>query len=289
VLLRWFLPGGLEALSIARRARVPLVVTAHGYDVTVLAESPSVQGRWLRRGLQDLIAGVHTFIAVSGFIRDRLVGLGVPAAKIRVLYNGVPMPNLSLATSPAHGVIFVGRLVEKKGVDHLLAALATLPANMLRRPIRIIGDGPLRAHLTRLAISYQLEVEFLGQLPSRRVMELMAASEVVVVPSRTATDGDSEGLPTVVLEAAALGKPVLATRHAGIPEAVLEGRTGLLVDEHDVNGLARGLRSLLQDPQLARTIGAAARDHARDHFDIRRCTALIEDCYDEIGDSRAIG
>jgi colanic acid/amylovoran biosynthesis glycosyltransferase len=111
----------------------------------------------------------------------------------------------------------------------------------------------------------------------------MAESRVFAAPSKTAPDGDSEGLPTTIVEAAGLGLPVVATRHSGIPEAVVDGETGLLGAEGDRAALAANLRRLLADDALRTQLGAAARKHAEASFDVRRQAGRLEELYAALG------
>jgi glycosyltransferase involved in cell wall biosynthesis len=176
-------------------------------------------------------------------------------------------------------VLFVGRLVEKKGCEDLLRAVA---AGVRSAKLTIIGDGPLREALSRLARELDVPADFLGAQPHERVHDEMRRAQLVALPSRTAADGDQEGLPVVALEAAASGRPVVGYRHSGIPEAVIDGHTGLLALEGDVAGLAAVLAELLDDPDRSQAMGTMARDRATQLFDLTATTARIEDVYDRV-------
>ena len=127
-----------------------------------------------------------------------------------------------------------------------------------------------------------MDATFLGAADPAEVSRHLAASRVLAAPSKTAPDGDTEGLPTTILEAAALGLPVVATRHSGIPEAVVHGETGLLSAEGDPAALAANLRPVLGDDDLRRRLGAQARDRVATSFDLRQQSLRLEDLYDEI-------
>lgn len=296
-----------HALPVARAAGLPLVVTFHGYDVT---RTPTLRfpfGAEYRRRLAGVFDYASRLVAVSDFIAGELVRLGAPEHKIVVRHIGIAIDD----GAPAHlspddgassltpddgassagqgpvdarrGVVFVGRLVAKKGVDHLLEAVALLPGEVrAEHPLVVIGDGPLRAGLESRARELGVDARFLGHLPPEEVRRRFAAARVLGAPSRTAHDGDAEGFGMVFLEAAAQGTPAVAYRHGGVVEAVVDGRTGLLSDEGDVAGLTENLRRLLTDPGLARSLGEAGRARVLADFDIRRCTARLEDLYDEV-------
>ncbi|MEU8299859.1 glycosyltransferase [Micromonospora sp. NPDC048909] len=261
----------------AKQLGVPLVITLHGLDVTRQPAVPGPRGARHRRNLRVAFARADLIIAVSGFIRDRAVELGADPAKVRVHYTGVPMPPQPSAVPKTWDVIFVGRFVEKKGVDDLVEALGLIPE--LRPRVVLVGTGPLAESTRERAAQLGVDATFLGAQPPAVVLRHMAQARILAAPSRTAADGDSEGLPTTILEAASLGLPVVATWHSGIPEAVRHGETGLLSAERDRVALAANLRQLLTDEPLRERLGRAARQHAETTFDLRRQTRLLEELY----------
>ena len=265
----------------AGRLGVPLIVTLHGHDVTRQPQSPGLHGLRYRRNLRSVFRRAALLIAVSGEIRNRALHWGAEAAKVRVHHTGVPVPAVLPDVPKRWDVAFVGRFVEKKGADDLLAALASLGG----AKAVFIGDGPLLAEMRAYAARLRVDATFLGAQPADEVYRLLGESRLLAAPSRTARDGDTEGLPTTIVEAAALGLPVVATVHSGIPEAVLDGSTGLLGPEGDREALAANLRKLLDDPALQRGMGAAARAHAVAHFDVAVQTRRLEDLYDEVTQS----
>ena len=160
----------------------------------------------------------------------------------------------------------------------LIEALAGIEGAKLA----IIGDGPLRGALERQAQGLGDRVCFLGTLPSDEVADWMRRASVLAAPSLTASDGDAEGLPNVVVEAAASGLPVVGTRHSGIPEAVEDGVTGFLVSEGDAGALAARLADLLASESLRRDMRGAARRLAERKFNRRMLTERLESIYDEV-------
>ncbi|WP_250008840.1 glycosyltransferase [Actinoplanes sp. M2I2] len=265
----------------AARAKVPLIVTLHGHDVTRQPSSTGPKGVRYRRNLRTIFQRAAVLIAVSEVIRQRAIHWGADPAKVRVHHTGVPIPAVATAVPKQWDVAFVGRFVEKKGADDLIAALSTLQARAL-----FIGDGPRFAEMQGYARSLRLDATFLGARPADEVYRLLGESRVLAAPSRTAADGDSEGLPTTVVEAMALGLPVVSTRHSGIPEAVTDGTTGLLGAEGDREALAANLRKLLDDENLRTAMGAAARARAETDFDVVKQSRRLEDIYDEVARAR---
>jgi glycosyltransferase involved in cell wall biosynthesis len=279
-----FATDGLAALPLARALGVPLVTTLHGYDVARGRRRMLVSGRlsWLRYALHRgrLMRGGDLFLPVSEALRHAALAQGFPEDRTQIHYLGV---DLARFAAPAERepdlVLHVGRLVEKKGTKVLLEAMTRLPAVRLV----VIGDGPERASLERQAAGLGERVRFLGALGQEAVAEWMSRAALLAAPSVTARDGDAEGLPTVIVEAAAASLPTVATRHSGIPEAVLDGQTGILVAERDAEALAARIGHLLDSSELRGRMGAAARRLAEVKFDLRRQTVRLEDLYDRLG------
>lgn len=287
VLHAHFGPGGVKLLPIARRSGIPLLVTFHGFDATTAAFAETAAGEKYRAQLATLFEGAAALVAVSAFIRGRLIALGAPAERIRVLPIGIPVPAEPVPLRPArtdsHQIVtFVGRLVELKSADHLLSAVAELPAALRERTtVRIIGAGPQDAALRELAGRLDVHAEFLGRRTPAEVAEALATTTVFSVPSRTIGHA-AEGFGIVHLEAAAAGLPSVAYRSGGVPEAVVDGVTGLLAPEGDIEALSTALEQLLGDPARAAELGEAGRRRVFDSFDIVRRTAELEKLYDEV-------
>lgn len=274
---------GPSALSLARALGIPLVVTYHGQDATITDEQArrTWRGREYLRGRTEVMREAAVIIAVSDFIRGRLVAKGYPADKVVTHRNGIDLDAFrrgDVAREPI--VVFVGRFVEKKGCEYLIRALALLRQRGQAAKGVLVGDGPERPGLERLAAETGAVVEFTGFLPLPAVRAWLARASVVAVPSVTAANGDSEGLPTVILEAQAMETPVVATRHAGNAEGVDEGRSALVVEERDVEGLAQALRFFLVDPGAAQAFGMAGREFVESRFAIAAQASGLERLYD---------
>jgi glycosyltransferase involved in cell wall biosynthesis len=275
-----FGPDGWLVSAEARRLGLPLVVTLHGYDVTRLPHTPGPRGVRYRRNLRTAFQRAALVLAVSDFIARTAVDLGADPAKVRVHHTGVPLPAPPGATPKRWDVAFVGRFVEKKGVDDLVEALAMVGEPRPRAVF--VGTGPLEEPLRERASRLGLDATFLGALEPAAVGRCLAESHVFAAPSKTAANGETEGLPTTILEAASLGLPVVATHHSGIPEAVRHERTGLLAPEGDRAALAANIRRLLADADLRARFGGEGRRHVEAHFDLAKQTRVLEDMYEGV-------
>lgn len=269
VVLAEFGPTGVVVANACRQAGLPLVVHFHGYDVSARA--------MLRRygsGYPAMLEQVAAVIAVSREMVERLTRFG--ARPERVHYNpcGVDCHQFSGA-APAEAppiVLAVGRLVEKKAPQLTLQAFAAAHRHCPDAKLRMLGDGPLAKECRRLARRLGIEsaVAFLGTRSHGDVAAEMRRARCLVQHSVEAPDGDREGTPVTLLEAGAAGLPVVSTRHAGIPEVVVDGHTGFLVEERDVDGMAERMVRLLSRPELAATMGLAARRHVQTRFSLER-------------------
>ena len=276
------------ALPLARRLGVPLVTTFHGHDATLstLALLGSPEGAYYRFLRDRLAREGSLFLGASAFVRDRLLAAGFPAARTRVHYLGIDCEAIRRreANEETATILHVARLVAVKGTAYLIRAFATVAARRADVALVIVGAGPLERRLRRLAASLGLgsRVRFLGARPHDEVLEWMRRAAMLVLPSVRTTSGRVEGLGMVALEAAASGVPVIGSRIGGIPETVIDGRTGFLVAERDVAALGRRMLDLLEDPMLRQRFGAEGRTHVERHFDMRHRTAELEALYDTV-------
>jgi glycosyltransferase involved in cell wall biosynthesis len=276
--------GGALALPMARALGVPLVVQYHGGDATKDSHYrhrlvPTIY----QRRLAALQREAALIVCVSDFIRDQLLARGFPPEKLFVHRYGVELDGfgeeLELAAHNDLCVLFAGRFVEKKGIGFLIEAMRRLRQEGSGLRLELIGDGPIADDMKRAAADLP-NVSFLGWLPNEVLRQRMRSALAVCVPSVHTEGGDAEGLPNVVLEAMASGAPVIATHHAGIGEAVEDGRTGILVPSADTAALTAALRRLADDPASARAMGREARRVALDRFDAvaqsRRLETILE-------------
>jgi colanic acid/amylovoran biosynthesis glycosyltransferase len=194
----------------------------------------------------------------------------------RTLFYPPPQP------AATDSVLFVGRLVEMKGCEYVLRAMRAVQASRPGTELTIIGDGPLRPELEQLAMKLHVKCKFLGLQPSTTVRQMLRKSRLFCLPSVKTWDGHVEGLGIVLLEAQAMGLPVVTTFHSGIPEAVVDGVTGTLVPERDSERLAAAILQLLEDRDLWQRYHLATQDHIDRKFDLHKQTALLEEIYSDM-------
>lgn len=282
-----FGPDAVRAIPLANQLNIPLVVTFHGYDLTV---KPSYA--W-RASLNQLIyllrkeklkqTSAH-FIAVSDFIHQLLIEQGFPAERVSTHYIGIDTSLFSQDKSiqRTSTILFVGRLVEMKGCEYLINAMAEVQSVCPTTELVIIGDGPLRSQLEKLAHQKLNNYRFLGFQPPSTVKEWMNKSKVFCVPSITAKTGHSEAFGIVFAEAQSMGLPVVSFDSGGISEAVAHGETGLLAPQKNVKTLSMHLLSLLQDEVLWQKMSESAVQRVREKFDIWCQTRLLEEIYSKV-------
>jgi len=279
--------GGIRSLPLAEVLHVPLVTTCHGMDVTEnhyqWQGRPLLGNQYLKRRARFLQKAALC-IGVSRFICDQMLQRGYSAKKVRQHYIGVDVakfqPDPSVVKEPM--ILYVGRLVEKKGSPDLLRAMKRVNAKFPDVKLVLIGDGPLRESLTDFARAEKLNVQFLGPQPADVVQKHLQAALMFCMPSVRAADGNSEGLGIVNLEAQATGIPVIGTLHGGIPEAVEQGVTGLLAPERDPAALADHILTLLGDTALRESMGRAGRERVTRLFDLNEQSLLLEQMYLEL-------
>lgn len=278
---------GALALPLVRSLKIPLLVHYRGADATSREENTRYDSlnHWIYfRRLEALKRETKLFITVSKFIKKKLIEQNFTQEKIIAHYHGVDVahfcPDPSITRKPV--VLFVGRLTEKKGCEYLIQAMAKVQSDLPEIELVVIGDGPLRFRLEALADKLLRSYQFLGLQPSSVVKRWMNQACLLVAPSVTASQGDSEGLPNVVLEAQAMALPVVSTVHAGIPEAVVHGETGFLAPERDYDQLARYISQLLQKPELWKQFSVNGRKHMETHFDRSKQTQVLEEIYESV-------
>jgi colanic acid/amylovoran biosynthesis glycosyltransferase len=266
--------GGLAHLAW-RMGGPPYSVTAHAKDIY----HRQVRVERLRAKL-----ACATFVAtVSPANREYLDSVLAGRACARVVPNSVDLRRLPPGDRrpEAGSVLSVARLIEKKGLGDLVQACGLLARRGLRLRLDVVGDGPLRSLLEETAARTGAVVGFHGALPHERVLELYRRAAVFCLPCVVASTGDRDGLPTSVLEAMALGVPVVTTAVNGLRELVVDGETGLVVPERDPEALAEALERLLGDGRLADRLAAAGRDLVERRFSLERSVSLLRALFPE--------
>lgn len=264
---------GASVLPALAGAAPPLVTSFYGFDASVLGIDPAWRPRY-----DALFSRGAAFLAEGPVLRDRLVAMGAPAARThlqRIAIDTGAMPPWQRPPRPR--ALFVGRLVEKKGLADAVRAWARARTQMPELTLDVIGDGPERATVAALARALGVEhaVAFLGFRPYSDVIEALRTSSVLIHPSVTARNGDSEGgAPTVLIEAQAIGIPIVTTRHADIPYVTGGGGVGIwLCDEHDVPVLAEALIAAVRRGE------ASSPAHVRAYHDIATEVIRLETLY----------
>ena len=246
----------------------PMSVAFYGYDITRETQKHG------DRVYDRLFERASLLLPNSRYLATRLLKAGAPPEKVRVHRLGIRLEDFPFVDRGGRSgppvLLAVGRLVEKKGFEHLVRAMRLAGDRSVFRA-QIVGDGPLRTALEDLVESTGLSdrVEFLGWRTGREVSELMAEADLFVAPSVTARDGDMEGMPLVITEAMATGLPTIGSRHSGIPEVVMDGENGLIVEERDEQGLADAL-AFFSDPARRMQAASGARRIAEGWFDSRK-------------------
>ncbi|MGB3652517.1 MAG: glycosyltransferase [Rivularia sp. (in: cyanobacteria)] len=278
---------GALALPLIRNLQVPLIVTFHGIDATMTdeyARKDSLSTRIYLRRRESLKRETRLFIAVSEFIKSELIDQGFPADRILVHYIGIDTevfkPDPTIRREPI--VLFVGRLVEKKGCEYLIKAMAEVQAVNPEVELVVIGDGELRKSVENLAKSSLKNYRFLGIQTPEVVRSWMNKAKVFCVPSIRAKSGDCEGFGLVFTEAQAMGLPVVSFASGGIPEAVAHDRTGFLVNERDWQGLSEHILQLLGDRNLWQSFSSNGYQRVRDRFDLHKQTQALEEIYQSV-------
>jgi glycosyltransferase involved in cell wall biosynthesis len=286
-----FAVDAVYALPIAEKLGIPLVTTLHGFDVTrhdlsLLASCrPALVNSVLWRN--SLKKSGDLFICVSDFIRRAALQKGFPEEKLVVHYIGTNVDlkkPKSMDWAERKNIIHVARLTEKKGTLFLLRAMARLRTDFPTAHLVIVGEGELRRSLEQevSTLGIGAQVTFVGAKPFEETQELISRSSMLILPSITAKNGDAEGLGIVMQEAASYGIPVVVSDSGGIAEAVVDGKTGYVVPERDVEALAARMGLLLRDTEMARQMGINARAHVEKNFDIKKQSAKLETIYDEV-------
>jgi colanic acid/amylovoran biosynthesis glycosyltransferase len=290
-LLCHFGPNGRRIARLRRAGLVrgKIATVFHGYDMSRYLLTAG------QHAYERLFAEGDLFLPVSDFWRSRLIELGCPPDKIAVPHMGIELSKVPLPRrrgtrdDDAVRLLSVARLVEKKGVEYAIRAVARLrDATERRIEYRILGDGPLRRELEELVRELGVgdSVRLVGETDARGVREAMLDSDIFVAPSVVAEDGDMEGVPVSIMEAMASRLPVVSTLHSGIPELVHDGVSGLLVPERDSAGLARALARLADDAGLRRRMGMAGRHAVERGYDLDDLNDRLVDVLASMEDAR---
>jgi len=255
----------VEVMGACAIAEIPLVVHFHGFD----AYNRDVLDRYQER-YADLFQMVSRVVAVSNHMTDQLLKQGSPPDRTLCNPCGADVAHFSGARPQEAPpvVLALGRFVDKKGPTLTLRAFARANSREPQASLVMLGDGPLREECVNLArdLGVERQVQFPGSVDHSEVVTWMRNARCFSQHSRTAASGDSEGTPVAILEASACGLPVVSTRHGGIVDAVIDGTSGYLVDEGDVESMAEKMLELIRDPGRAGEMGEAGRRHISERY-----------------------
>lgn len=267
VVLAEYGPTAVSMHDLCKKLRVPLVVHFHGYDSCY---EPTLQE--YRVKYKQMFEYSSAIISVSNVMTEKLVKLGADRNKIHCIPCGADAnlfrPTGSAISEPI--LIAVGRFVDKKGPHLTILAFDKIKHNLPDSKLVMIGDGPLHeaCQLMVKALKLQDRVHLLGIRAHQDVANLMANSRAFVQHSIGTSQGDSEGTPVAVMEASAIGLPVISTVHAGIPDVIVHDSTGYLVEEGDIDGMAAYMEKLLRDPVLAKEMGARGQKRINENYSL---------------------
>jgi colanic acid/amylovoran biosynthesis glycosyltransferase len=262
----------------------PTIVSFHGADVLVDMDKPAY-----RRATQEMLTLVRRVLVRSESLRRAIVDLGCDENKIDVVRTGIPLDQFpfrqrSFPSRDREGewrLLQACRLVEKKGLATTLHAFTGFLVQYPKATITIAGEGPLLEDLRSLAAKLRIEnrVNLPGFISQEELRRIFYASHIFLHPSETGRDGNQEGIPNSMLEAMASGLPVFATNHGGIPEAIENGVSGILVPERDYQALGRALLDSAQNPSLLSQMARAGSEAVRQKFDQKQQARTLEELY----------
>ncbi len=287
-----FGPFGLKAVLWRQIGAIQgkIITVFHGYDMTTYLRKNGEQAYNLLFNLGDV------FLPISEHWKQRLIEIGC-SGKIAVHHMGIDCQRFAFAVRKPRpdgqvNIVTVARLVEKKGIEYGIRAVAKLIARTSNLNIQytIVGDGYLRKKLQRLITKLGVgnAVKLLGSQQQEEVIKILNDSHIFLAPSVTSKRGDQEGIPVALMETMAMGLPVVTTQHSGIPELVQDGISGFLVPERDVEALTEKLSYLVKDPELWSKMGAAGRSFVEKHYNISKLNHQLVEIYQNLLHDRPV-
>ena len=286
-----FSEGASAALFLCDKLDLPLIIHLHG-GAELMTES-DLWSRWyewpflaFRRRMCERTA---LFLCVSNYIREKALKTGFPSDKLEVLWTGIDTkafsPLLPVSEKDPDLVLYIGRLVSYKGCDFLIRAMRTVTERHPKAKLVIIGDGYFRPTLEALARQSDIDCRFLGELRPVDIRSWLEKARVLCGPSITLADGQSEAFGIVFIEAQAMGVPVVGFRSGGIPETMLDGITGLLAEERDIEGLAQNILRYLKEASFWQQSRESGMRWVQANFDISVQTSKLEKIYSKVIDA----
>jgi colanic acid/amylovoran biosynthesis glycosyltransferase len=266
---------------LIRHWQKPSLVSFHGADVLVDMQKPAY-----RQATEEMLSLVRSVLVRSDSLRQAVIDLGCAPEKIEIQRAGIPLADFPFRerSIPGNGqwrLLQAGRLIEKKGLKTTLRAFARFRKEFPAARLTIAGEGLQLEELQSLAHGLQIasSVDFAGFVSQEELRELFYSSHIFLHPSETGRDGNQEGVPNSMLEAMASGLPVFATRHGGIPEAVENNVSGILVNERDYRALADALIGCAKDSTRLTAMGRVASESVTKNFNQTEQTRRLEEIY----------
>lgn len=276
---------GLQGLLLREIGAIKgkLVVSFRGADLSLYLQMFGYEY------YQELFKKADRFLPVSESMKSQLIEIGCPEDKIIVHHSGIDPQQFTFTSRTIESdetirIVTIARLVEKKGIEYGIRAIAMLVQQHPKLEYLILGDGDLMATLQGLIHQLQMsrQVKLLGWKERQEIIQILNHAHILMAPSVTSRDGDSEGIPNVLKEAMAMGMPVVSTQHSGIPELVQDGISGFLVPERDAETLAEKLDYLISHPEIWPEMGKAGRTFVEEHYDIHKLNDRLEEIYQEL-------
>jgi colanic acid/amylovoran biosynthesis glycosyltransferase len=260
-----------------------IVTTFYGYDLSAMVYDT------YSHPYKSLFQKGYLFIAISNNFHERLLKLGCDDRKIVIHHVGIELEKFRfcerkiLQRQPIK-ILTLARLSEKKGHKYAIKAINRVWQKHNNIFYIIAGDGPLKNELESLISELEIgnNVKFLGALEQDEYLKIYQEAHIFVLPSVTASKGDEEGTPVVLMEAQATGLPVISTFHSGIPEVVIHGKSGFLVPEKDVDALAERLEYLIEHPEIWPEMGKEGRKFVEKKYDIKKLNQQLVEIYQDL-------
>jgi len=283
---------GYFDLALKQRLKIPQVTTFYGHDVSLLPQ----EERWRKRFKVFFEQG-DLILAEGNYMKKTLLEMGCPDSKVRVQHLGIdcekiPFIPRKMVDGQKVKILIAGTFREKKGITYALEACARLVPKYKNIEVTLIGDAGrsqreinYKKEITTIIDSRNIadKVNYLGFLPYPAFIEEAQHNHIFLSPSIHPSDGETEGgAPVALIEMSAYGMPIVSTFHCDIPEVVINGESGFLVKEKDVDGLAERLEHLITHPELWESMGRTGRKHIEEEFNIVTQAAKLEAFYDSL-------
>lgn len=265
-------PTASRSLDIILRAGCHFFVHFHGYDASKRLDKAFQRGQY-----KKIFTHAEGIIAPSRFLVDRLIAVGCPPEKTHVVPCGVETDGFPNPQYNPNKLIAVGRFTEKKAPLSTIKAFAKAAPYFPDAQLDYIGDGKLLEDAKTLVQQLNMKDRIIlhGAQSHKQVRKMLSQASIFLQHSVTASDGDTEGMPVAILEAMSIGLGIVSTRHSGIPEAITDGKEGLLVEEHDIDGMANAISRLLENQPEARSFGQAAQARFHSEFTLQHTASRL--------------